>query len=82
MTLTGATRQYFINSTLHFLRQHNFDGIDIDWEYPARRGGRPEDRNNLALLLSVRIRFLVDMGAVNMKLIFYISCIFVFFNGC
>ena len=54
MVSTKASRKQFINSTLHFLRKRNFDGLDMDWEYPARRGGKPEDKANLVLLLSVR----------------------------
>ncbi|KAL4240744.1 hypothetical protein ACF0H5_001533 [Mactra antiquata] len=52
MVATKASRKQFINSTLHYLRQRNFDGLDMDWEYPAKRGGRPEDKANLVLLLS------------------------------
>ncbi|XP_053383141.1 uncharacterized protein LOC123564551 [Mercenaria mercenaria] len=51
MVATKASRKQFINSTLHFLRKRNFDGLDMDWEYPARRGGKPEDKANLVLLL-------------------------------
>ena len=36
-------------------RQYNFDGLDLDWEYPTfRDGGKPEDRNNYA-------KFVVEM---------------------
>ena len=38
-----------------FCRQYNFDGLDLDWEYPTfRDGGKPEDRNNYA-------KFVVEM---------------------
>ncbi|XP_049310852.1 LOW QUALITY PROTEIN: mucin-16 [Bactrocera dorsalis] len=42
-------RQQFIKNILKFLRQNHFDGIDLDWEYPAQReGGKPRDRDNYA----------------------------------
>jgi len=45
-------RQVFIKSALRFLRQYNFDGLDLDWEYPTQRaGGRPQDRENYAILI-------------------------------
>jgi len=46
-------RQVFIKSALRFLRQYNFDGLDLDWEYPTQRaGGRPQDRQNYATLIT------------------------------
>lgn len=37
---------------LQFLRQNKFDGLDLDWEYPAfRDGGKPKDRDNYARLV-------------------------------
>ena len=47
-------RRTFIRSAITFLRQYNFDGLDLDWEYPTfRAGGQPEDRVNYAKLIIV-----------------------------
>ncbi|KAK4878741.1 hypothetical protein RN001_011247 [Aquatica leii] len=51
MVRTKKTRRVFIQSVLEFLKTYGFDGIDLDWEYPTRRGGKPEDKTNLSLLL-------------------------------
>lgn len=45
-------RLKFAQNATSFCKIHNFDGIDIDWEYPARRDGNAAiDRENFALLL-------------------------------
>ena len=35
MAQTEATRFLFIRSVIHFLKHFGFDGMDLDWEFPA-----------------------------------------------
>lgn len=44
-------RKIFTKSVLEFLRKFDFDGLDLDWEFPTKRGGVPEDRENFSLLI-------------------------------
>ncbi|CAL4121792.1 unnamed protein product, partial [Meganyctiphanes norvegica] len=41
-------RGNFVNSVVPFLREHNFDGLDMDWEFPAGEA----DKANFVMLLS------------------------------
>ena len=41
-----------ISTEFHF-RKYNFDGLDLDWEFPGKRGGAPEDKLNFLLLVKV-----------------------------
>jgi GH18 family chitinase len=56
VALTNTSRAVFAESCVDFIRSYNFDGVDIDWEYPGGGGlpsnvSRPEDRENYTLLL-------------------------------
>ena len=44
-------RAKFVNSTVEFLTKHNFDGLDLDWEYPAKRGGSAKDKKSFIQLV-------------------------------
>ena len=44
MAADTAYRQAFVSSVVTFLKQYNFDGLDLDWEYPAERGGQTVDK--------------------------------------
>lgn len=47
-------RATFVKNVVKFLRQNNFDGLDLDWEYPAfRDGSKPADKENYAALVKV-----------------------------
>ena len=56
VALTDASREKFASSAVEFMIKYDFDGIDVDWEYPVGGGlasntYRPEDKENYTLLL-------------------------------
>jgi len=44
---TDASRKTFANNVLQFVKANNFDGVDIDWEYPETA----DEKQNYVLLL-------------------------------
>ncbi len=70
--LTKASREVFANSAVHFMKRHQIDGVDIDWEYPGLPGEdnvyRPEDKENFTLLLkALREKLDVQSDADGLK---------------
>ncbi|MBW6499112.1 MAG: glycoside hydrolase family 18 protein [Bacteroidales bacterium] len=55
MALTPESRAVFIESAIEFLKRHDLNGLDLDWEYPGLPGNnnihRPEDKENFTALL-------------------------------
>ena len=72
MAATASNRAEFVTSAIKFLRDNDFDGLDLDWEYPGAtdRGGRVEDKANFAALVRVglppflRLFYLVRLWSV------------------
>jgi chitinase len=65
MVLTAASRKTFIDSAVQFVRDHQLDGLDVDWEYPGSIGNgnvfRPEDKQNYTFFLKeLRSRFDIE----------------------
>ena len=52
---TAAGREAFAAACASFLKTHDLDGVDLDWEYPVSgasgSAGRPADKENFTLLL-------------------------------
>jgi len=36
MASDSSKRSAFVESAVQFLKKYNFDGLDLDWEYPGR----------------------------------------------
>ena len=46
MVSDPALRRKFVQSVVNFTLTYNFDGLDLDWEYPSARGGVSRDKSN------------------------------------
>lgn len=65
MSKDDASRKIFARNCRNLIEDYDFDGIDLDWEYPgyAAHSGTPDDKANFNLLLQDVRRELDDLGA-------------------
>ena len=65
--LTAKSRRVFVASAVDFVRRHDLDGFDVDWEYPGLPGDgnphRPEDKENFTALMA-ELRAALDREGV------------------
>ncbi|KAG5676387.1 hypothetical protein PVAND_006227 [Polypedilum vanderplanki] len=44
-------RGRFVKQASEFVRKFDFDGLDLDWEYPTQRNGSQQDKESFVLLV-------------------------------
>nr|CAH7738372.1 unnamed protein product [Callosobruchus chinensis] len=44
-------RANLVTSAVKFLQTYGFNGFDLDWEFPAQRGGKKSDKENFSKLV-------------------------------
>lgn len=52
MVNNPTLRSVFVNDVIAYLRENKLDGFDIDWEYPAQRGGIASDKVSYTIFLN------------------------------
>lgn len=69
-------RLNFANSCVELINTYNFDGIDLDWEYPGYEpnGGTPDDKQNFTFLLQYLRAALDELEITNGQDYLLTSC--------
>ena len=73
---SSTKRITFAHSCCDLIRTYNFDGIDIDWEYPGfvDHGGTPTDKQNFTLFLQTIKDSLTALGVQQNKSYILTAC--------
>lgn len=53
MVAKPESRAAFIKSAISFLRNHKFDGLNLDWDYPGNNGSPGDEKEKFTLLVTV-----------------------------
>ncbi|MFU8843177.1 MAG: glycoside hydrolase family 18 protein [Bacteroidales bacterium] len=72
----AVKRKTFVNACVNLINTYNFDGVDLDWEYPgyAPNGGTPQDKQNFTLLVQELRNSLDSLEAAHNKDYLLTSC--------
>ncbi|XP_041639568.1 acidic mammalian chitinase-like [Cheilinus undulatus] len=65
MVARAETRAAFIRSAISYLRHHDFDGLNLAWEFPAHNGSPAGDRENFSLLVEEMAKAFEDEAKEN-----------------
>ncbi|XP_060897785.1 chitinase, acidic.1 [Labrus mixtus] len=60
MVSTVTSRAAFIRSAISYLRTHNFDGLNLAWEYPAHNGSPGTDKQRFTMLVKELVKAFED----------------------
>ncbi len=73
---SATLRTAFANSCVALINQYNFDGIDIDWEYPGYtpNSGTAADKQNYTLFLQAIRTALNTLGVQKNKTYYLTAC--------
>jgi len=77
MVNNDGFRTKFISKAIEFLRKWGFDGLDLDWEYPAGRGNSPPgDKQKFTQLVNELVAaFHAESAATNLERLYLTAAV-------